>query len=62
MNSVRKIFERDGQRRDHIGKGDDTRARIQCYLQKREIEETAMAEPGTLHDAFLDELRDAYDA
>ena len=21
-----------------------------------------MAEPGTLHDAFLDELRDAYDA
>src|SRR5580765_2801377 len=25
-------------------------------------EETTMADPGTLHDAFIDELRDAYDA
>src|SRR6188474_277332 len=28
----------------------------------RHKEETTMAEAGTLHDAFIDELRDAYDA
>src|SRR4051812_19032716 len=31
-------------------------------LQTIAPEETRMAESGTLHDAFLDELRDTYDA
>jgi ferritin-like metal-binding protein YciE len=31
-------------------------------LRAEKNEETTMAEPGTLHDAFIDELRDAYDA
>jgi ferritin-like metal-binding protein YciE len=32
------------------------------FAAKNENEETTMADPGTLHDAFIDELRDAYDA
>src|SRR5678816_1713458 len=43
-----------------VGKKTTTRARIQLLAAKEW--ETTMAEPGTLHDAFIDELRDAYDA